>query len=89
MRSRRVTGALAVAAVGGALALGGCGDSGNDSSANGTEPADQTTVGKMKQDHAMKQKSGSAMKDDGAAMKGDEGAMHDQADDHGGAMNDG
>lgn len=98
MRSRKVTGALAAVAVSGALVFGGCGG-GNDASTSGSKPASQTTGDSMKHEDAMKDDGAAkgnsgAMKDDGAmkqdhAMKDDDGAMHDQSDDHGGAMKEG
>jgi hypothetical protein len=78
MIGRKAIAALATVAVGGAIALGGCGG-GDDttSSGNGPTPAGQASNGAMK--HA------DAMKDDRGAMH-DGGAMHNKTDDHGGAM---
>jgi hypothetical protein len=79
MRERKAISALAVAAVGGALVLGGCGGGGGESTGanEGTAPASKVT-------HQGAMKHENAMEDHGGAMK-HENAMKD----HGGAMKEG
>jgi hypothetical protein len=81
MRFRNAVPALAV---GGVLALGGCG--GGDDATTSAQPAQAQSDKAMKHDDAMKK--GDAMKDDHDAMKDDSG-MHDEGDNHGGAMKGG
>ncbi|HYQ77658.1 MAG TPA: hypothetical protein VEP91_00935 [Solirubrobacterales bacterium] len=77
----RFRNAVPVLAVGGVLALGGCG--GGDDSTTSAEPAKAQSDNAMKHEDAMKDGHG-AMKDKGA----DDGAMHGEGDDNGGAMKD-
>jgi hypothetical protein len=84
MRGKKTAGVMAAVAVGGALAIGGCG--GGDSATGETAPAKAADGVAMKHEgDAMKQKNGDAMKDDSGAnhamkddkaMKDDDGAMH-------------
>src|SRR5690348_12919073 len=95
MLGRKTTAVLATLAVGGAIALGGCGS--DDSTAAGTTPSGQSSEGAMKHEDSMKGHDDAMKHDDDAmkhedSMKGDddamhgEGSMHGEQDDHGEAM---
>jgi|GEM_PF-4695232 len=91
MRYRKAGPALASLAIGGALVLGGCG--GGDDSATSAEPAKAMHDDAMKGDgstkHGDSMKSDDSTKHDGEHAMKDDNAMHDETDDHGGAMKDG
>jgi hypothetical protein len=91
MRVSRTIPALAAVAVGGALALGGCGGGDSTTSDSGTPASQVSTDGTddaMKHDDAMKDETG-AMKDDEGAMKHEDAMKDDDAMKHeGDAMKD-
>ena len=84
---------MAVLAVAGGIALGGCGrSSGDDTTTHGSQNASATTGSDNSMKHhegaAMKDEHNAAMKDEHGAMKGSDEAMrgHDDSMQHDDAM---
>lgn len=98
MRGRKTTSGLAAIAVGGALVLGGCGNSSTTDSSNASAPADAAMKGKhddMKAEHDAMKGDDQAMKGHHQAMNGEHQAMHgekamrEKGAGHGEAMHEG
>jgi hypothetical protein len=78
MLGKKAVPALAAVAVGGALALAGCGDDDSTAADNATTPAGQVSDEAMKGEDAMKDHSDAMKEGGGGAMHEDE-AMKDDA----------